>query len=209
MEQILMDGNQLELTGEMNNLGQLLDQLKPYVTEGRIISHCHMDDQEVFDQTSEKLDSLLLEHVHVVRVFTSPLQVQVLNNLTEIQTFLKEVRPILRQSSRELRFGAVGGAAARLADCFEGLDTAVRSIEQIVILLPRLNASLSEQELACFSKSEVDLLGELVTDFTSKDWLSVADRIEFQLDPLMGRWQTVLNRVAATLKALPAPTPAG
>lgn len=205
MEQILLDGNRLELTGDMEHLGQLLDQIKAHIPDGRIISHLFLDEREVFEQSNEQLRSWSLAPIHVVRINTTTVNAQVLTSLADLQTFLKEVRPVLRQSSRELRFGAVPGAAGRLADCFEGLDMAVRSIEQIVMVLPRLNAGLSDQELACFSKSEVDLLGELVSDFTKKDWLSVADRIEFQLDPLMGRWQTVINRVSATLKTTPAP----
>lgn len=201
MEKIMLNGSRLEIPGEFAALGDLLEQLKSHVAEDSIITHVFLDDQDVFEQAEESMRVLSLSTVNTVRVVTAPLNRQILDNIAELLNFLKELRPVLRQASRELRFGAVAEASTKLADCFTGLDTAVRNIEQLVPVLPALNVGMSETELASFSKNENDLLGELVKDFTSKDWLSVADRIEFQLDPLMGRWQGVLNRVSGALKA--------
>lgn len=201
MEKLMLNGSRLEIPGEFAALGDLLEQLKSHVAEDSIITHVFLDDQDVFEQAEESMRVLSLSTVNTVRVVTAPLNRQILDNIAELLNFLKELRPVLRQASRELRFGAVAEASTKLADCFTGLDTAVRNIEQLVPVLPALNAGMSETELASFSKNENDLLGELVKDFTSKDWLSVADRIEFQLDPLMGRWQGVLNRVSGALKA--------
>lgn len=201
MEKLMLNGSRLEIPGEFAALGDLLEQLKSHVAEDSIITHVFLDDQDVFEQAEETMRVLSLSTVNTVRVVTAPLNRQILDNIAELLNFLKELRPVLRQASRELRFGAVAEASTKLADCFTGLDTAVRNIEQLVPVLPALNAGMSETELASFSKNENDLLGELVKDFTSKDWLSVADRIEFQLDPLMGRWQGVLNRVSGALKA--------
>lgn len=201
MEKLMLNGSRLEIPGEFAALGDLLEQLKSHVAEDSIITHVFLDDQDVFEQAEETMRVLSLSTVNTVRVVTAPLNRQILDNIAELLSFLKELRPVLRQASRELRFGAVAEASTKLADCFTGLDTAVRNIEQLVPVLPALNAGMNETELASFSKNENDLLGELVKDFTSKDWLSVADRIEFQLDPLMGRWQGVLNRVSGALKA--------
>lgn len=204
MTSILIDGSPLELEGELSKLGEVFDKVKLALPRERIVSQLFLDDREVLEQEHEALRETPMSAVTNIRIVTASLVRQIEENVGELLNFLKELRPVLRQASRELRFGAVPDATTKLADCFTGLDTAVRNIEQLMNVLPSLSAGFSEAELAYFSSTENDLLGELIKDFTNKDWLSVADRIEFQLDPLMGRWQTVLNRVSTTLKA-PAP----
>lgn len=200
MAQILMDGTALALEQEPEQVGQLFDLLRAHVPSGRIISHVYLDEREVLEQEHNALRNQALASVQTVRVVTATLNKQVFDNIGELLNFLRELRPVLRQASRELRFGAVAEATTKLADCFTGMDTAVRNIEQLVGLLPTLKAGFSEAELSCFSRSEIGMFNELTKDFSNKDWLGVADRLEFQVDPLMGRWQTVLSRVSNTLK---------
>jgi hypothetical protein len=201
MRQLIMDGAEVDLKASFNQLGELLDTLRDRVPEGRIITHLYLDEREILQDGPEKMRDHLLEPVGTVRVETSPLMAQITRNVAELQTFLKEMRPVLRQAGRELRYGAVTNASTRLADCFDGMETAVRSIEQLAPLLSQLNAGLSDDDLQHFSNREGDLLAELVADFQRKDWLSLADRLEFQLDPLMGRWQAVVNRVMSALQS--------
>lgn len=200
---VTIDGSPMEIDPEMTKLGEVFDKVKGALPKERIVSQLFLDDREALEQEHAALRDTELGTVATIRFVTASLSRQVEENVGELLNFLKELRPVLRQASRELRFGAVPDATTKLADCFTGLDTAVRNIEQLMSVLPGLSAGFSEAELAYFSASENDLLGELVKDFTNKDWLSVADRIEFQLDPLMGRWQTVLNRVSTTLKNPP------
>jgi len=200
MAQTIMDGQKLEVGG-VGKLGALLDQAQEHIPEGRIVTKLYLDDEEVLDLNHEQLLERTLDKVGEVRVQTGSIREELIHNVNELLVFLKEVRPILRQASRELRYGSVAEAAKKLADCFEGMETMVASIDQVSRLLPALDAGLTEEELKYFSTREGELLKSVVVDFEKQEWLALADRIEFQMEPLMGRWYSVLNRVTGTLKS--------
>ena len=150
MRQLFMDDAEITLDATFARLGELLETLNQRTPEGRIISHLFLDGREVMELQQDLLQNESLDAVETVRVVTSPLRTQVQENVNGLLDFLKELRPVLRQAGRELRYGAISDASSKLAECFEGMETAVRSIDQLVPVLPGLGASLSEEELSHF-----------------------------------------------------------
>jgi len=199
MQAVLLDDKPFDTTTNYTMLGELLDELKDKVPDGRIIHQIFLDDREVLDEKLEALRNHELDSVNTVKLMTSPLSVQIQTNIKDLVSFLKEMRPIQRQAARELRFGQIPEASTKLADCFEGLETLVRSLDQLSSVLPSLGITLSPDELKYFSRKEGAMLGELISEFQEKNWLGVADRLEFQLDPLLGRWENILDRISSAI----------
>ena len=106
MQQLIMDSAEMNLNLECAELGDLLDELNRFIPEGRIISKLYLDDREVMDQGHDVLRAQQLDPVQTVRIETSSIELELQLNVSDILSYFKEMRPILRQAGRELRYGS-------------------------------------------------------------------------------------------------------
>lgn len=197
---VTIDDVAVELKEIPKNMGDLFNIIKNDIADDKIIVQIFLNDVDVFNKDHDELRKDDLKGEETIKVVTATLNSQVLSHVQALVKFFIEMRPVMRQASRELRYGAVPTASTKLAECFEGLETVIRLVNELTPVLPKVDAALSNDEIAIFAQNPEKILISLINDFETGDWMALADRLEFQLDPLMGRWQMAMNRVLQSLK---------
>jgi hypothetical protein len=111
------------------------------------------------------------------------------------------------------------GAARRTSDAFRGFDikTAQLDLAELaqglmaltsIVRAMALSLHASLQALDCDGRSVAAIMGEmlgyteaLIAAQQAGDWLSVADTIEYDIEPALGRWQGILGTLRTACAA--------
>ncbi|MBI2188336.1 MAG: hypothetical protein HYU37_14640 [Acidobacteria bacterium] len=120
---------------------------------------------------------------------------------------LETIEPLQRVAERTASLAAVY-RGRDLASGHEGLTEVAAELQLLTRLIDMLTGPVGLKLTTVTDEAGADLtalgatLDTLVSAQTSEDWLTVADILEYELEPAIRRWTEILTRVANDLQEL-------
>jgi hypothetical protein len=124
------------------------------------------------------------------------------NALESIGEYLDGLSELIKSSAEHFRMAGEPEANAYFVKCLDGLQTFVGIIDKVKNI-NSLDFQKINYKSTTISKKEASLLESLNSIYetqSKKDWVSMADMLEFELSPLIIEWKEILLLVTETLK---------
>lgn len=119
--------------------------------------------------------------------------VEVEKLMGEIRDRFLEVVNMLRVKQDEEAFYRLSGGMENLKDLMAFLNQLREGLESLD------NPSIPQKELQCWERS-TGLFKEMLSAFEQKDWITVADLIEYELVPILEKGREELKELGKLLK---------
>ncbi len=156
----------------------------------RVVTRVEVDGRDLSSEDRELLESIALGDVARVDVETDTPTSVALATLASADEYLGRIREALAQTSSLLRGGKIEQGNRLYADLLDALSVLVFAVASAGQQLGDAGRTLHE--------IESDLqpwLDALLDAQKLRDWVRVADYLEYEIDPIMGDWRRRLHGV--------------
>lgn len=123
-----------------------------------------------------------------------------INGVEEVEGLAGEIRERLLRAAKGLR-------VEQSEETFRSLSTGIENLKDLMAFLEQMkeglkclkDLSIPEDRLKCWDRS-VELFQDMLSAFEMKDWITVADLIEYELSPLLEEGERSLKELGTVLK---------
>ena len=185
-----------DLPKDIEKLDQLSDIIqKNFILQGRIVTSFIIDnrdiliDENIQDQIDlSKINEILIETTSSCKVAIKKLEIA--------SQHIHKVIPIITHSAQLLRIGKVVEANKQYLNCIDDLNKLILIIVQAqgVIAYTYTSSVLKNTIDENQQQDFIKLLQELVKAQHGKDWITVADLLEYKLIPLLTIWEKIIPK---------------
>ncbi|MFQ5431297.1 MAG: hypothetical protein ACE5EN_02170 [Nitrospinota bacterium] len=201
---IILNNEEIEQEVDgFNTLGDLLENLKrSRFGDQEFISAISVNGDTIEDSKRAGLENRSISEITSLEISTDhPLDVslRVLENMGE---FLRHLVALINQSADKFRMDDETDANKYFVNCVEGLQTFVGVLDK-VRSLNNLDLSLIQQGSVSAAEKQDELLkifNSLHVTQTNRDWIAVADLLEYELAPLISDWKDILPAISSELR---------
>jgi hypothetical protein len=193
MTQLAFNGNSLPVDPALNTWQELLTDLESrQLSDSEVISSVHFDGDEILNFRREDALSVELNRIQEVRVEAIGQSEMLRGAIQEAGAYLPTLRTSMLNVAELFRGERLDQANAQLQEVFNG-------IRMFVALLRGMELSVSGVAAAKESKVEQALqqmgavLEEQIKAQTQKDWMLVADILEYDLAPALQTFEEILK----------------
>lgn len=190
-------------TEGLTTLGQLFEEIKKKEFEGKeFIISIKINDDEVpteglegaMEKPLEGIDSLLIRT-------TNPGEVS-LSTLANLPEFLDTVIVALGQSADKFRTEDENEANKFFIKCVDGLQTFIGLLEKVKNLndLDFETITYDSIPLVERERSLLKAFSSLYETQKQKDWITLADLLEYEMVPQISEWKNILPVLSETIK---------
>jgi hypothetical protein len=193
---VTLNRDEMELNVEgFNILGDILQDIREKrFAETEFISSISINGEEVGAEKLAGLENRPLSGITSIEIKTDnprDISLRVLSNMSE---FLEHLITLINQSADKFRLDDESEANKHFIGCVEGLQTFVSVLDKIKNL-NKLDFSAITYESTPVSEKQERLLkvfNSLHNTQKIKDWISIADLLEYELSPLISDWKQIL-----------------
>ena len=192
--QATMPGNQSKTWGDV--VASLDQQL---TTSGDVVTAVRLDGVEEPAFRDPAVCAQPLASFRRIDIETGAPQVLARRCLGDAALALANLGPATRAAADGFRGDDVAQACRALDQISQGLMAVLRIVAAAGLALRRELDVVDDQGRSVGSlTSELDrIIRDLVDGQRNQDWLQVADILEYDLDPMLSGWRSVLTQVAA------------
>jgi hypothetical protein len=185
-------------------LGDLLENfVKKRFFKDEFIAGMTVNGAEITEAEMGPVRTKLVSDVASLQIRTQTFRNVSVNALESIGEYLDELATVIVSSANRFRSANEAEANTHFVNCIDGLQTFVGIIDKIKTL-----NGLDFEKMTYKSRPISEKEGALLTALnaihetqTRKDWVSLADTLEFELAPQIIEWKDVLSEVISALKA--------
>ncbi len=191
---IYVNGEEETGTYPAATLGELLDsilQCKPEL--GNFYSRVSLNQEEVAPD-SESIRETPVAKIETLETEISSLPQIVNKNLANIQAYLGKLIPGIERAAGLFRSGDEKEANQFFIHIIDGMDwfsQVVESLEKAVDLIPG-SRRLDEGQVKGRQEKLVTLVQQMEEANKNKDWVLLADLLEYEILPYYNEWQALL-----------------
>ena len=201
---IILNNEEIEQeVDKFDTLGDLLENLKiSHFGDKEFISEISINGSSVDDDKRQGMKDRPIDEISSLEISTDhPLDVS-MRVLENMHDFLRHLVVLINQSSDKFRMDDETVANKHFINCVEGLQTFVSVLDK-VRSLNNLDLSLIKSGSVTAAEKQDELLkifNSLQVTQTKKDWIAVADLLEYELAPLMNDWKDLLPLISSELQ---------
>jgi hypothetical protein len=181
MPELEINGINLPINPAISEWRELLEELESsHLAPGKVIGAVHFDGTEVNEFRNQSVLTRPIRSIGKVRIEVVPLEEMVKTALIESETYLLNLQTALVDIAETFRQGRTDQANSRLTQAFEGIKMFVallRGIELALADIPNKPPSTVERIFGEMTPTLESLIGAQ----TQRDWILVADILEFEL----------------------------
>ncbi len=186
-------------------LGEILEEfVAKRFFKDEFISSMSVNGVLVLDDEMEPMKSKPISDISSLVISTETFRNVSIRSLESMGQYLDGLAGMVEQSADKFRMEDDTEANKYFISCVEGLQTFVGIIDKVKTL-NSLDFSAIEFEGSSLSKKEHELLSVLNSLFEmqkARDWISLADILEYELVPLVLQWKEILLSIAVVLKGM-------
>ncbi len=194
---IFINGNEDTSTYDKAELGDLLDAIqKDKLEKGQFLFKIKVNDQDIEFGSPEFRDTPVA-NIQKLEIETSSLASMVNENIDNVVLYLSKLTPGLEQVAAMLRDGQHQEANSILLDIVDGVDWFSQLIELVIQAkgLDVENTQYNGKNLLERKTQLVGLTESILSSFQAKDWVKLADLLEFEFLPYYNDWAEVLPQL--------------
>lgn len=184
-------------------LGDLLeDFVKKRFFKDEFIATLQVNGETVAEGDMAQMRTKPISEITSLQITTQTFRNVSINALESIGEYLDELAGMVIKSSGRFRSSNETEANTHFVGCIDGLQTFVGIIDKIRTLNGLDFAKITYESKPVSDREEALLktLNSIHETQTRKDWVSLADILEFELAPLIMEWKSILATVIQTLK---------
>lgn len=195
--------------GKYNILGDILKEVKSnQLGENDFISEIIINGENIVEEKRSGLEERPLSEITSLEINTdNPFDIS-LRVLANMDDFMGHLISLIGESADRFRLADEAEANKQFISCVEGLQTFVGVVDKVKSL-NKLDFNNIIYESVPVAKRQAELLevfSSLHDTQANKDWISVADLLEYELSPLVNDWKEILPLLTAELKKMEGST---
>lgn len=201
---ILING--LEKTVDLTEVKSLDEALgvvlEKDVDPGHIITQVVVNGKELPLGKESAGVKVTFEEIRSLAVTTSPSAEVIAESLAGGIEYINEIKPIITRVAELYRLGKDHEANQTYAQCVEALQRLINSCEVIKTSVRLVREDLQAEKMMVLEGkgSILELLKELLKVQSDRDWILLADLLEYELVPLLQNWSQELSGLQANLQ---------
>ena len=188
-----------------NTLGDILEELKSNkLGKNDFISAIVINGENIVEEKRSGLEERLLSDITSLEINTdNPFDIS-MRVLSNMDGFMGHLINLIDESADKFRLADEAEANKQFISCVEGLQTFVGVVDKVKSI-NKLDFNDITYESVPIAKRQAELLdvfNSLHDTQANKDWISVADLLEYELSPLVRDWKEILLILTAELKKM-------
>ena len=196
MTRVIVDGVERPRDADHQTWGELLSALEAdLATAGRAVSATRFDGVDVPTYRSEGQLSHRLQLFSSIEIDTVPTTALLRQGLSEAAGALETLCGAASRIGSEFRGHDVNGANAELVSLAQSLGTLVTLIGVVgqALDVDFETFTVAGGNAITLFEETGSQIGTLVKAQQTQDWVAVADTLEYDVSPALGRWRELLT----------------
>jgi hypothetical protein len=202
---ISIDGRTDIVTADKGySLREIIKQLTGLLgNSNRAILSAKADGQPVFLSENRDLLNKNVEEFSLVEVETVDLKTQAANALQEVRHHVPGLSKALVEVTKSIQAGEVLKGYKSLATCADVLNLIVHVIDEVRALLgvDLTHVRVDGTTVAAQLDEVRDVLRDTKQALDTNDIVAVADLMEYELAPRIGKWDAILDTLLKTISS--------
>lgn len=178
------------------NLFQKLLQNENYIKKGHGIVRIIADDEELQQVMVEQTGKMVPEDIKVLRLFTKDSISITRDGLEKVSDLIESIKTEIAAAADLYREGNVKEASSKIVNIMEAIKPMVNFIQSVGISFSlNFDEILFDQDTSLSKKIEsfLNTFQDLVAAQMKRDYVEVADYLEYQLIDDMTDWSTMVD----------------
>ena len=178
-------------------VGDILKQIEAYLIKQGLRSGSRKLDGTEIDRRDALLLKKPVEDFALLEIETIEVRKKALRALGEVRSHLPGIIQKIKSVSEEIQSGNLVGGYKMLGSCAEMMNLIVRVVEEVRALMGIEMSALETTDTSATKLLEDvrDVLKETKQALDSRDTVTVADLMEYELAPKINGWDKVLDRL--------------
>ena len=201
---IILNNEEIEQeVDRFKTLGDLLQELKnSHFGDKEFITTISINGDMVDEEKRSGFENRPIDEITSLEINTDhPLNVslRVLGNMVE---FLRHLVVLINQSADKFRLDDETEANKYFINCVEGLQTFVDVLDKVRSLNDLDLSQIKHGSTSAAEKQDelLKVFNSLQVTQTNRDWIAVADLLEYELAPLVSDWKDLLPIISSELQ---------
>ncbi len=188
-----------------NQLGDLLEEfVNKRFFRDEFIATIRINGEEVPEDVLPTMKAKPMSEVNSIEITTDTFRNVSIRALDSMDEYVEGLVALVEQSADKFRTEDETSANKNFINCVEGLQTFVGIIDKVKTI-NGLDFEAMRYEDNALATKEQELLQVLNTLFETqkrRDWIALADILEYELAPLVGEWKEILRLIANNLRGM-------
>ena len=178
-------------------VGDILKQIEAYLIKQGLRSGSRKLDGTEIDRRDALLLKKPVEDFALLEIETIEVRKKALRALGEVRSHLPGIIQKIKGVAEEIQSGNLVGGYKMLGSCAEMMNLIVRVVEEVRALMGIEMSALETTDTSATKLLEDvrDVLKETKQALDSRDTVTVADLMEYELAPKINGWDKVLERL--------------
>lgn len=186
-------------------LGDLLEEfVSKRFFRDEFIAGLSVNGQTIPDSDMDKLKTRSLETSDMLEISSDTFRNVSIRALESMDEYVDGLVGMVEQSAEKFRIEGEAEANRHFINCVEGLQTFVGIIDKVKTINGLDFDALRFEDSPVGKKEQqlLNVLNVLLEAQQRRDWVALADILEYELAPLVTEWRSILHLVASTLKGM-------
>jgi hypothetical protein len=190
---------------EQERLGDMIEEfVAKRFFKDEFISSMSVNGTVVPDDRMEPMRLTPVSEVSSLVIVTETFRNVSIHALESMRQYLDGLVGMVEQSADKFRMEDETDANKYFISCVEGLQTFVGIIDKVKTLnsLDFEKMEFEGSQVSVKERALLNVLNSLFEKQRVKDWISLADILEYELAPLVVEWKEILVSIIAVLKGM-------
>ncbi|MDD4889812.1 MAG: hypothetical protein PHU85_07755 [Phycisphaerae bacterium] len=201
---VLVDQKSVEVTIPPGSLlSHLVEQVRAHVAgQRRVLENMIVDGQAA---PADKLEQWLArpcDLIELVEFRTACPRAMALDTVAAVAALLEDSTQLYQGAAEKLTAGQTGKAMELLLGCLNFYKAAQEAVSQVVLLhkLDLERMTLGDQTVGQATRSLVGQLAEVKVALEARDFVLLADLLNYEFPKITSQWQAILSELGRVLK---------
>lgn len=191
---ILINGAEDTQSYMGRTVGEVLEEIvQNKVFGGTFISHLRLDGEDV-EVDSKEARQTPVNKVSSLEIEISSLSSLISKNISNAEDYLKKFIPGIQKASELFHSGNEQEANKFFLKIIDGIEWFSQVVDAVVNVIGDKEESLSfnKKTIAERKQRMLELISQMVAANKNRDWVLLADLLEYEVLPYYKEWQTIL-----------------
>lgn len=200
----IFDASQIQAEfSQCQDLSEIIQSLeKKCWQDGRVICEIHVNGLYLSEEDERRFAGTLLSDLNNLEIRTRDPEVLVDEALVSVQSWIPQIKVASLGTAQALQEGDLSGGLKKMKQIFEGC----RWLSDALLLLKNLSLRGTESWTQDWARCERDftaLTRGLLSALESKDYVLVADQLEYDMSNVLDKWLELLQAKYTMAKEAP------
>ncbi len=186
-------------------LGSLLEEfVSKRFFRDEFIAKIKINGEEIPEDVMLTMKMKPVADVQSIEINTDTFRAVSIRALDSMDEYVEGLVGLVEQSADKFRTDDETSANKNFINCVEGLQTFIGIIDKVKNINGLDFESMKHSGIAVSVKEQelLQVLNTLFASQKSRDWISLADILEYELAPLIVEWKEILRSIANGLRAV-------